>query len=543
MTQAVEFDRTDAFAHVPNAWEVRLHPNSAAAWTVNVTPGSATAGVLAQLDPARLSQAGRVDALVGLERLQAWAAALQTRMIAALIDEPHAGAPAPKLDRQWAKEDVKTALAESVTGAQARIHTASDLVHRLPATLTALEEGRLTVRHASAVVDTVRTLDDTATRQVEASVLPEPERISDLGPTMAAFRRKLRRAGIAADPRSAAEKAARAAEDRDVWVLPQDNGMAYLGAPLPAEGAATVAAAVDAKADQIRTINDPRTKAQRRADGLVQLCADYLNGDAPAGAKIKKDAPGSDGTDPDVGVKIKMDAPGSNGTDPDVGVKIKMDTAGEGGTGDADAGEKIKMDSGVATRAGAQAPRYHGLRPQIQVSVALSTLLGMDEQPAEIDGYGPIPADLARRLAADPSGTWRRLVTDELGHLIDYGRTTYEPLADLAQFVIARDRTCRAPGCERPAAKSDLHHVHWWSRGGNTNSANIVAACERIHYGVHEGGWTLVREQDGTTTWTSPTGHSYTVPPASYPVDNTMKIKNDNPGEGNNEPPQAGQTS
>ncbi|HEU5008089.1 MAG TPA: hypothetical protein VFT67_14025 [Jatrophihabitantaceae bacterium] len=100
MTQAVEFDRTDAFAHVPNVWEVRLHPDSAAAWTVNVTPGSATAGVLAQIDPARLSQAGRIDALVGLERLQAWAAALQTRMIAALTDEPHAGAPAPKLDRE-----------------------------------------------------------------------------------------------------------------------------------------------------------------------------------------------------------------------------------------------------------------------------------------------------------------------------------------------------------------------------------------------------------------------------------------------------------
>jgi hypothetical protein len=151
----------------------------------------------------------------------------------------------------------------------------------------------------------------------------------------------------------------------------------------------------------------------------------------------------------------------------------------------------------------------------------------MDEQPGEIDGIGPIPADLARRLAADPSGTWRRLVTDELGHLVDYGRTTYQPPADLAQFVIARDRTCRAPGCERPAAKSDLHHVQWWSRGGETNAANLVPACERIHYGIHRGGWTLTREQDGTTIWTSPTGHVYRVPPASYPIDETAKIKKD----------------
>jgi len=470
MTHAVEFDRSGAFAHVPNVWEVRLHPDSAAAWTVNVTPGSATAGVLAQLDPVRLSQAGRVDALVGLERLAAWAAALQARMIAALIDEPHVGAPAPGLDRGWAKEDVKTALAESITGAQARIHTATDLVHRLPHTLAALQEGRLTARHANAVVDTVRVLDDTAAREVEAAVLPEPEQLSDPAPTMASFRRKLRRSAIKADPRSAAEKAARAAEDRDVWVIPQENSMAYLGAALPAEGAATVSAAVNAKAEQIREIGDPRTTAQRRADGLVQICADYLNTDT---------------------------------------VKIKKDTAG------------------VATRAGAQAPRYHGLRPQIQVSVALSTLLGMDEQPGELDGHGPIPAELARRVAADPSGTWRRLVTDELGHLVDYGRTTYQPPADLAQYVVARDRTCRAPGCERPAAQADLHHVQWWSRGGHTNAANLVPACERIHYGIHRGGWTLTREPDGTTNWTSPTGHVYRVPPASYPIDETMKIKKD----------------
>jgi hypothetical protein len=171
MSHTVEFDRSGAFAHVPNPWEVSLHPNSAAAWTVHVTPGSATASVLAQLDPDRLSQAGRVDALVGLERLAAWAAAVQARMITALIDEPHAGAPAPKLDRDWAKEDVRTALAESVTGARARIHTATDLVHRLPATLAALEQGRLSARHGSAVVDTVRALDDTAAREVEAAVL------------------------------------------------------------------------------------------------------------------------------------------------------------------------------------------------------------------------------------------------------------------------------------------------------------------------------------------------------------------------------------
>jgi hypothetical protein len=282
---------------------------------------------------------------------------------------------------------------------------------------------------------------------------------------------------------------------------------------LPAEGAATVLAAVQAKAEKIKMAEDLRTKAQRRADGLVQLCADYLTGDTND-------------------VKINMDG------------------------------------STVPARSGRQAPRYHGLKPQIHVSVALSTLLGFDEQPGELDGHGPIPADLVRRLAADPSGTWRRLVTDELGQLVDYGRTTYKPPADLARYVIARDRTCRAPGCERPAAKSDLHHVTPWSEGGRTNADNLVPACERHHYAVHDNGglpanenggtpsnegvaaggvagggsWRVTRADDGAAEWISPTGHTYRVPPATYPIDVTAgKIKNDmsaraGPGDGGTPP-------
>ncbi len=50
-------------------------------------------------------------------------------------------------------------------------------------------------------------------------------------------------------------------------------------------------------------------------------------------------------------------------------------------------------------------PREHGLRRSVQVTVALSTLLGLDEQPGELAGSGPIPASVARRIAADQTGT------------------------------------------------------------------------------------------------------------------------------------------
>ena len=90
------------------------------------------------------------------------------------------------------------------------------------------------------------------------------------------------------------------------------------------------------------------------------------------------------------------------------------------------------------------------MRPAIQVTVAASTLLGLDEQPGELAGHGPIPASVARRLAADPTGTWRRLLTDPATNtLLDYGRTTYRPPKDLTDHVIARDQTCTFPGCAR----------------------------------------------------------------------------------------------
>jgi Domain of unknown function (DUF222) len=47
---------------------------------------------------------------------------------------------------------------------------------------------------------------------------------------------------------------------------------------------------------------------------------------------------------------------------------------------------------------------------QVQVTVAASTLVGLDEHPGELAGYGPITAHTARQLAAE--GVWRRILTD-----------------------------------------------------------------------------------------------------------------------------------
>ena len=169
----------------------------------------------------------------------------------------------------------------------------------------------------------------------------------------------------------------------------------------------------------------------------------------------------------------------------------------------------------------ASAATWQGRRPTVQVSVALSTLLDLDEQPGDLDGYGPVPAALARRLAADPSSTWRRLVTDPVGGVIDVGRDAYVPPRDLAEHIIARDRVCRFPSCRRRARRCDIDHQTAWTQLGRTDACNLACLCSRHHHLKHEAGWTVVGDPDGDLIWITPTGHCHHDPPGRHPVDLT----------------------
>src|SRR3954454_11887814 len=81
-------------------------------------------------------------------------------------------------------------------------------------------------------------------------------------------------------------------------------------------------------------------------------------------------------------------------------------------------------------------PVLQGRRPSINVVVSADTLLSLDDQPAHLTGYGPITAETARRLAADESGTWRRLLTDpDTGALLDISEHRYRPAQRLRDYV------------------------------------------------------------------------------------------------------------
>jgi 5-methylcytosine-specific restriction endonuclease McrA len=147
----------------------------------------------------------------------------------------------------------------------------------------------------------------------------------------------------------------------------------------------------------------------------------------------------------------------------------------------------------------------------VNLTLDLTTLLGIDENPGILSGYGAIPASVARELAAD--GKWRRFITDPVsGNLLDYGRKTYEPPQALVDFVTARDRTCRFPGCRQPSRTADIDHAIPWEKGGATSAANMGLLCRRHHRMKTSGEWHLDSFPDGSCRWTSPDGNIFEVP-------------------------------
>ena len=154
---------------------------------------------------------------------------------------------------------------------------------------------------------------------------------------------------------------------------------------------------------------------------------------------------------------------------------------------------------------------------QIRVTVPLSTLQGQGDDHGELVGYGPITAEQARELAADPESVWRRLVTEPLsGALLDVGTTRYRPPPSMVEHVIARHQYCQFPGCRTPAHRCDLDHNEPHDPehdSGPTSTANLGPKCRPHHRLKGLYGWNVTQYEDGTIVWTTPSGHLYVVEP------------------------------
>lgn len=95
------------------------------------------------------------------------------------------------------------------------------------------------------------------------------------------------------------------------------------------------------------------------------------------------------------------------------------------------------------------------------------------------------------------------VLRDPHGTPLGYGRARYTVPRHMFRQLAARDGGCRFPGCNRPVAHCEAHHITYWRNGGTTDHANLVLLCNRHHHIVHQQRLTLELGPDGTlqVTW------------------------------------------
>ena len=270
------------------------------------------------------------------------------------------------------------------------------------------------------------------------------------------------------------------------------TGLASYRLTLDPEGAAIVDAAVSALSAPRRLqdgtlepgeTTDPRSAATRRADALLDL----VNRAVAAGGG---DLGGTHGGN--------ADADNGNSADSSAGNNAGNNSESDNSTG----------SSGAGTGAGTAFGPRPGLgdKTQVLVTIDLDALTGMLDR-AGITSTGEVlsPATV-RRLACD-AGIIPAILGSH-GQVLDLGRTRRLFTPGQRLIVWRRDKHCTYPGCTVPATWCDVHHAHWWSRGGTTDLSNAALLCRRHHTHVHT--------HDLTATVT-PTGVRWHPPPPSRP--------------------------
>lgn len=422
------------------------------------TPGVRVLAEILEIDPFTLSQSGRIDYLAALERQSSWLqAAMQRAIVAVAGDEPSLTNDLWGGVDEAEREDVATALRLSGSTAQSRIDIARTLVNHLPNTCSALSTGEISPSHATVIArETASAIRDglspLAIHIIEEKALSHAEFHT---PSQVANKVRSTLAKFAPEDFENAVTAAR--DTRRISCYRESDGMSTIVAILPAEDAQLVMSAIES----FVLLESDSNSTTRRADGIAR--------ESESGSQ-------HDGRSMDM----------------------------------------KRVDALTAIAAWVLAEKTSNVRQHrrpitINVTVDLPTLMGLAENPGQLAGYGAIPASLARTLSAE--GKWRRFITDPItGALLDYGREIYEPPQALVDFLLARDRTCRFPGCRAPARSGDLDHAQSWESGGETSIANLGALCRRHHQLKTHGGWQLESKSDGSCLWTSPHGKQYTVP-------------------------------
>jgi hypothetical protein len=126
-------------------------------------------------------------------------------------------------------------------------------------------------------------------------------------------------------------------------------------------------------------------------------------------------------------------------------------------------------------------------------------------------GRADLPIETIKRLTCD--GSLITIVEDAKGTPLDVGRKQRTVSTPLKRALWSRDRGCSFPGCEK-TRYVDAHHIHHWANGGDTSLDNLALLRTHHHTLLHEGGFTIHRDERGGIYFRRPDGR--VIPGSGY---------------------------
>ncbi|MFF2345402.1 HNH endonuclease [Pseudarthrobacter sp. NPDC058119] len=404
----------------------------------------------------------RLERLEVAARLEAQLAAVKARDAAEAVGFQEAMTPpdASVTDCTYVRMSVVEEIAGVLTinsAAAGALVEQSRRVCSLPLAFGALAAGAMSWQHARIIADETEGLDGSGAAALVAHFFdpdtPNPARGAapgDLVPSR--FRAKVRSWRERHHPESIQKRHAKGAADRRMEYTPDTDGMAWLSLYLPGDTACAIWNRTTATARGLQGPNEERTLTQLRPD----IAASLLLGAGQVPGE------GSTGT-----------APGTQGV------------------------------TGIG--------KVPAPRADVLVTVPVFALLGLTDEPAMLDGFGPIPASMARKLVAGGADSFYRVLVDPRdGTPLEIGRKNYRLTGPIKHWIRMRDTKCTFPGCTNKTPDNDTDHLQAWEHGGTTDVSNLAQLCPKHHRLKHHSQWTPgPANKNEPPGWTSPTGRHY----------------------------------
>ena len=335
-------------------------------------------------------------------------------------------------------------------------------------------------------------------RRTVAAQLAEDAVADRLTPGM--LQRAATRRVLDVDPDAAEKRATASRNDRRISAVNQVDGTGVFWAKLRAEELTLVYQTLDTRARCLRAEGDERSLSDLMCDLLIE---------SVTGLPMTP----TDGTPAGI-MTIGAAEPGGDRPDPD---------PWEPGIPDPYPDSWAPRD--IAVLGSPPTSWRLAMKTEVQVVISAATLLGLDDAPCLLRGYGAIPVGVAREIVDNASNTTLRgLFADPVdGRLLAMDSTARCFTGGLRQFELYRDQHCRLTG----GRIRDIDHVDEAVNGGPTTAGNgqglaknphIIKDHADIHVAVDSSepvgdGVDGLRVNAPSVVWTMPTGHSYPLAP------------------------------